>query len=96
MAELKIADRTVLQYVIKSDRKRERLLHEERILSAGLENDRNPTAIIQAHRRIYHERLERRTHEARQTQLRRSGARGADARKVLLKLEEELKESEMK
>lgn len=91
---LKLTDLTVLQHVIKSDRKRERLLQEERMLSSAIENVKVPTAAVVAYRKVCHERLEQRTHEARQIALRRSGARGAKARKTLLQLEAEVKESE--
>jgi hypothetical protein len=93
VGELKLTDLTVLQHVVKSDRKRERLLHEERLLSAAIENVKEPTAAVLACRKVSHERLEQRTHEARQIALRRSGARGAKARKTLIQLEAELKES---
>lgn len=88
-----MVDQTVLQYVIKSDKKRERLLQEERVLSAALENVKDPTSIVHAYLRIRHERLEDQVSQARQIQLRRSDARGAKARKTLLQLEEELKDS---
>lgn len=94
LGELKLSDIKVLEHVIKSDKKRERLLHEEQILSTAIENVRIPTAPVHAYRRICHERLEQRTEDARQIALRRSGARGAKARKTLIQLEEELKESE--
>lgn len=90
---LRLSDLTVLQHVIKSDRRRERLLHEERVLSTAIENVKEPTAAVLAYRQMNHERLEQRTHEARQIALRRSGARGAKAKKELLRLEAELKES---
>lgn len=96
LGALKVTDLTVLQHVIKSDRKRERLLHEERILSSAIENVKEPTAAVSAYRKVCHERLEQRTHEARQIAVRRSGARGAKARKTLIQLEAELKESEEK
>lgn len=91
--DLKLVDQTILQYVIKSDKKRERLLQEESVLSTALENVKNPTSIVYAYGRIRHERLEDQMSQARQIQLRRSGARGAKARKTLLQLEEELKDS---
>lgn len=94
LEKLTLSDPTVLDHVVKSDKTRERLLHEERILSAALENTKEPNAIVQAYRIVCHERLKNRTHVARQIQLRRSGARGAKARKTLLQLEEELEKSE--
>lgn len=96
MGDVKLNDLTVLQHVIKSDRKRERLLHEGRILSSAIENVKEPVAVVLAYRKICHDRLEQQTHEARQIALRRSGARGAKARKILIQLEAELKESEEK
>ena len=89
-AHLKVSDITVLDYVVKSDRKRERLLHEERTLSSAIEN------ISEAYRQISHDRLEQQTHEARQIAARRSGARGMKARKVLIQLEDELKQSQIR
>ena len=85
---------TVLQHVIKSNKRRERLLNEESLLSVALEQVRSPTAAVEAYRSVSHDRLVQQVHEARQIQLRRSGARGAKARKSLLELEDELKESE--
>jgi hypothetical protein len=96
LGSLKLTDLNVLQHVVRSDRKRERLLHEERVLSSAIENVQEPTAAVVAYRKVCHERLEQRTHEARQIALRRSGARGAKARKTLIQLEAELKESEEK
>lgn len=93
MASLKLEDVTVLQHVIKSDKKRERLLHEEKLLSAAIDNTANPLAVVQAYRDVAFERLELQTHEARQISLRRSGARGAKAKKTLLQREAELAEA---
>lgn len=86
----------MLQRVIKSDHERERLAQEERHLSSAIDNVKEPTAAVVAYRKVRHERLEQRTHEARQIVLRRSGARGAKARKTLIQLEAELKDSETK
>lgn len=93
LEDLKLDDRTVLQHVIKSDSKREGLLQEERTLSTALENTKDTTSIIRAYRNVQHQRLDERVRQARQIQLRRSGARGAQSRKTLLKLEEEFNES---
>lgn len=87
-------DTTVLQHVVKSDKQREQLLREERLLSSGIENTTDPTAVVQAYRQVLHERLERQTHGARQIALRRSGARGAKAKKVLVQCEADLKDSD--
>lgn len=87
---------TVLQYVIRSDVKREQLLREAHILSQALGNTSDPTAAVKAYRKLSHERLERRVAEARQIALRRSGARGARSRITLNQLEEQLATSEAK
>ena len=87
-------DETVLQHVVRSDQKREYLLSESKILTAALENSDDPLAPVKAYRKLSHERLEQRVAEARQIALRRSGARGAKARSVLLQSEAELKSSE--
>ena len=87
---------TVLQHVIRSDRARERLLHEEKVLSSAIEDVKDPTAAVSTYRKVCHARLEQRTHVARQIALRRSGSRGAKARKELIQLEAEVKESEDK
>lgn len=90
---LKLEDVTVLQHVIRSDKKRERLVREERLLSAAIEGAADPTATVQAYRQVQHERAERQMHEAKQIALRRSGARGAKAKKILLQREAELEEA---
>jgi hypothetical protein len=88
------ADETVLQHVLRSDQKRERLLREARQLSAAFEDTSNPLAAVSAYRKISHGRLEDEVAAARQIAIRRSGARGAQSRKVLIKLEEALALSE--
>ena len=94
LGSLSLEDVTVLQHVIRSDHTRERLMREEKVLSSAIENAADPLAVVQAHRKVSHERLEQETHEARQIALRRSGARGAKAKKVLLEREADLVESE--
>lgn len=94
LASLKLEDVTVLQHVVRSDKKRERHLHEEGLLSAAIENTADPTAVVKAYRKVALERAEQDRHDARQIALRRSGARGAKAKKVLLEREAELEEAE--
>jgi ATPase subunit of ABC transporter with duplicated ATPase domains len=84
---------TVLQHVLRADEARERLQRESRILSTALES-RDPTLPMHAYRRLSHERLEKRLLEARKIAERRSGARGATARRVLNTMEEEVAKSE--
>lgn len=86
-------DETVVQHVLRSDERRERLMEEARVLMEAVEDNDNSTAMVQAYRRVTHRRLETREAEAKQIALRRSGARGAKARKVLLDLEAELADS---
>ncbi|KAK5168795.1 uncharacterized protein LTR77_006104 [Saxophila tyrrhenica] len=93
MSDLKLSDTTVLDFVVRIDRKRETLLAEERALTTAIEETGKPTAAILAYRKVHHERLGRRTEESRKMASRRSGARGMKARKILNGLEEELKES---
>lgn len=93
---LRLSDVNVLKYVVRSDRDRERLLAEERTLSTALEDVAKPMAIVFAYRQVSHQRLERQTEEARRIALRRSGARGIKARKVLLDMEDQMKQSEAK
>ena len=81
--------------MLTSDKKRERLLREAGILTAALENSQDSTAPSAAFRRISHERLEGEVSDARVIATRRSGARGAKARKILVKLEEDLRTSEL-
>lgn len=93
---LNLSETTVLDYVVRSDRKREILLAEERELSTAIDTFQKPTAAVLAYRKVSHERLERRAQEARQIALRRSGARGMKARKTLIALEDELKDSNIR
>lgn len=94
IAALKLEEVTALQHVIRADKKRERLLREEKLLSATIENTADTTSLVQAYRKVAFERVEQQTHEARQIALRRSGARGAKAKKILLQREGELAEAE--
>lgn len=86
-------DEIVLQHVLRADQLRERLLREARVLGDALES-KDPALPVQAYRRLSHERLEKRLQEARKIAERRSGARGATARRVLNSMEEEVAASE--
>jgi ATP-binding cassette, subfamily F, member 3 len=66
------------------------------VLSTALDGATDPTKPVKALRTVKHERLLRKLDETRQIALRRSGARGWDARKVLIATEEEVKASEEK
>ncbi|WPG99768.1 putative AAA+ ATPase domain, ABC transporter, P-loop containing nucleoside triphosphate hydrolase [Acrodontium crateriforme] len=94
VAALSLSEQTVLQFVLKSDTKRERLLHEAALLSAALDGKDGAFAPVKVWRLLKHQRLEAEVAEASMIATKRSGARGMKARKVLIKLEEDLKESE--
>jgi ATP-binding cassette subfamily F protein 3 len=85
---LEIADVTVLQHVVRSDRVRERYTREAGILSEAVENAKDAMAPVRAYRRIQAARLALRLREAHRVAERRSGARGRLARKELVRLEE--------
>lgn len=80
---------TVLEHVVRSDRRRERLLNEASRLSAAMESD-NPNTAVLVYREVLHERLETALVEAQLIATRRSGARGIKARKALIAQEEAL------
>ncbi|KAF1807966.1 ABC transporter domain-containing protein [Eremomyces bilateralis CBS 781.70] len=85
---------TLLDHVVRSDARRERLLHEEAILSSSLKETADPVAAVQAIRRINLDRLKRKLEEAKRVAEKRSGARGAKARKELIQVENEVSEAE--
>lgn len=90
---LDLNERTVLEYVVRSDTQRELLLHEAKTLGAAVEDSADPIAGVRAYRKICHERLGRKLEQVRQIALRRSGGRGAEAKKVLVKTEAEFEVS---
>ncbi|KAG6918113.1 hypothetical protein DXG01_016300 [Tephrocybe rancida] len=90
LATLRFEDGTVLEHVMRSDANRERLLAETKHLSEALENTKNPLAIVRAIRKLKHERLVREHDEMSKIAARRSGARGAKARKDLIATEEKV------
>jgi ATP-binding cassette subfamily F protein 3 len=68
---------------------RRALLIKVIVLSPAVETQKDPTAPVKAFRLVSHQRLERRLDEVRQISAKRSGARGAKAKKELIKTEEE-------
>ncbi|KAF2097742.1 ABC transporter ATP-binding protein uup-1 [Rhizodiscina lignyota] len=101
MSNLGIRDETVLQHVVRSDKKRERYMREASLLSSALESTTDPTKPVTAFRRITHERLELKMEESsrradRISSSRRDGARGLKARKALVAAEGELEASQEK
>lgn len=87
---------TVLDYVVRSNRRREILLREADVLSYALEIGCDSLATVRAFREVSHRRLERKVENARRVAERRSGSRGKEASKVVLRLEERLVVSELK
>ncbi|KAH6514320.1 hypothetical protein HBI81_206180 [Parastagonospora nodorum] len=94
MEKLDLKDETVLQHVIRSDRIREQYTREAKILSEAIDNSTDSMAPVRAYRRIRHERLLLQLKEGHRIAERRSGARGKQARKELVKLEERVEESQ--
>ena len=94
VAGLKIKSETVLEHVIRGDRRRERLLHEAEILSKGLDSQTDATGAVSAFRVVRHERLQHKLEESRRLAERRSGARGLKARQELISVEEEIVQSQ--
>ncbi|EJD53221.1 P-loop containing nucleoside triphosphate hydrolase protein [Auricularia subglabra TFB-10046 SS5] len=86
-------DYTVTQRVVMSDQRREDAMREHRVLSQALENgDVNDLAKAVATLEL--ERSKIQLEDAKKIALKRSGARGADARKKLLQAEVKVTESE--
>ncbi|KAK4493681.1 hypothetical protein PRZ48_014866 [Zasmidium cellare] len=95
LSSLELEEVSVLEYVVRSDEVREKLIREAKVLERALESSGSDSmAAVRALRKVEHERLSKRLDEWRQIAERRSGARGKDSRKVLIELEEEHKISE--
>lgn len=88
-----VSGETVLEHVVRSDAIRENLVREADVLSKAVESQGDSTAPVGAYRQIGHQRLEKRVEEWRLIAMRRSGARGKDARKELIVMEERFAES---
>ncbi|RMZ81297.1 hypothetical protein DV737_g2573, partial [Chaetothyriales sp. CBS 132003] len=82
---------TVLQYVTRSDRKREQALKDAKRLATALESDADPTETIHA---VQVEHAQRELKQAELIAARRSGARGAKARQDLIRKEDAVKAAE--
>jgi ATP-binding cassette subfamily F protein 3 len=91
--EVSFKDETVLQHVIRSDRVRERYTHEAKVLGEAIDDAADAMAPVRAYRKIRHERMALQLKECHRIAERRSGARGKEARKELIKLEERFEES---
>ncbi|KAG9946934.1 ABC transporter ATP-binding protein uup-1, partial [Aureobasidium melanogenum] len=81
---------TVLEHVLRSDKERERRVHEASRLSTAMDNVDDPTAMLKVYRELRCEQLERDVAKARHRASKTSGVRGLGARKTLTKLEEDL------
>ncbi|KAF8459292.1 P-loop containing nucleoside triphosphate hydrolase protein [Kalaharituber pfeilii] len=81
---------TVLEYVVKSDVEREKLLRRAELLRKAIDDTTDHVAAVRALRQIQHEDRLARLHEAQKLASLRSGARGMKARKELLALEVEV------
>ena len=81
--------RTVLEYVVRSDAKREKWFKEAQKLATVLESKDMPAETVsRCIRDVQLDHCEQDLKEAQLTAARRSGARGAKARKVLIEKEE--------
>ncbi|KAF2025592.1 P-loop containing nucleoside triphosphate hydrolase protein [Setomelanomma holmii] len=94
--KLSLKDETVLQHVIRSDHVRERYTREARISSESIESSTDPMAPVRAYSQITHDRLTLQLKEGHRIAERRSGARGKQARKELIRLEERFEESRLR
>jgi ATP-binding cassette subfamily F protein 3 len=83
--EVSFKDETVLQHVIRSDRVRERYTHEAKVLGEAIDDAADAMAPVRAYRKIRHERMALQLKECHRIAERRSGARGKEARKELIK-----------
>lgn len=81
---------TVLNYVTRSDKYRERLLSEAETLLAAIDNAGDPFAVVRAYRLVRYRRLQLDVAEAKLVAARRSGTRGLKARKELIAREQDL------
>ncbi|KAK6007091.1 hypothetical protein QM012_006099 [Aureobasidium pullulans] len=89
-APVSSSDETVLEHVLRSDKQRERRMHEANKLSTAMDNTDDPNVNLKVYRELVCERLERDVAKARHRASKTSGVRGLGARKALTKLEEEL------
>ncbi|KAF8751726.1 ABC transporter [Rhizoctonia solani] len=84
---------TVVQVVVRSDSRRETALWEHKILSTGLESD-SEVQLLEAVVTLRHARALKELELAQKIAAKRSGARGADARKQLLVCEKQVADLE--
>lgn len=92
--KMNLKGETVIQHVIRSDRVQERYTREAKLLNDAIDGSSDPMAPVCAYRRINHDRLALQLKEGHRIAERRSGARGKQARKELVKLEELVAESQ--
>ncbi|GAB1526943.1 hypothetical protein RhiTH_010117 [Rhizoctonia solani] len=84
---------TVVQVVVRSDSRRETALWEHKTLSTGLESD-SEVQLLEAVVTLRHARALKELELAQKIAAKRSGARGADARKQLLVCEKQVADLE--
>ncbi|KAI9026110.1 hypothetical protein DFJ74DRAFT_755563 [Hyaloraphidium curvatum] len=87
-------EKECLESVLEADVERTMLKSEVARLEAGLEDHADPEAVSRAVKEVRLERLRRALQEAQDIADKRSGARGWDARKVLLEKEKDLATAE--
>ncbi|KAI9044029.1 ABC-F family ATP-binding cassette domain-containing protein [Aspergillus affinis] len=85
-------DKTVLEYVMSSDRHKNELVRKIDLLSKSFETD-DPLQPVHAIRRVQHDTIEKRLFLAQKNASLKSGARGLQARKDLKAMESKHEES---
>ena len=95
--KLKTTAQTVLEHVTTSDAKREKALKESQKLASVLEaKEAHPKTISQVVRQVQLEHTEQDLKEAQLIALRRSGARGAKARQILIEQEDAVEKAKQR
>ncbi|KAF9585160.1 hypothetical protein BGW38_003644 [Lunasporangiospora selenospora] len=85
------ADQTVVETVLKADTERTLLLSELKLLTEAI--NKYPQQLTKGLKKLEWERMKVKLADAQKTAIRRSGKRGADAREILLVVEDEEKEA---
>ncbi|CCX07847.1 Similar to ATP-binding cassette sub-family F member 3; acc. no. Q66H39 [Pyronema omphalodes CBS 100304] len=80
---------TVVEYVVRSDKEREKAMRESELLTTALESS-DPLAACRAMRNLKFQRQLEELEDRKKKAARRSGAKGWNARKELRKIEEEV------
>ncbi|KAI9733666.1 MAG: hypothetical protein M1834_003268 [Cirrosporium novae-zelandiae] len=80
----------VLEYVVRSNKRRQSILREADLLSSALDNTKDSLAAIKVLRQLNYEQSQRDLFQRQQADSQRTGARGLRARQTLRKMEEQV------